>query len=90
MIPAGPGGVPVSTAERVFAILTDVLETDEVRRAPNVRLYDEHLLDSLKTVELIVALEEAFGLEISPAELDRDEWATPLRIVTYVERRVGA
>jgi D-alanine--poly(phosphoribitol) ligase subunit 2 len=80
--------VPSATAERVLAILADVLETEAPRRDPELRLYDVHLLDSLRTVELIVALEESFGFEISPAQLDRSEWATPRLIVDYVARRV--
>ena len=46
------------------------------------------VLDSLKAVELMIALSEAFGIDISPAEFERDEWATPRRIVAYMEQRV--
>ena len=31
-----------------------------------------------------------FGVEISPAELDREEWATPRKIISYMERKVDA
>ena len=53
-----------------------------------LQLFDLAVLDSLKTVELMVALSEEFGVEISPAELERDQWATPNRIVEYIESRV--
>jgi D-alanine--poly(phosphoribitol) ligase subunit 2 len=79
----------MSTAERVLNILVDVAETDEVRQDPNVQLYELDLLDSLKTVELLVALSEEFGVELSPAEFEREQWATPQQIVAYMERRVG-
>jgi D-alanine--poly(phosphoribitol) ligase subunit 2 len=80
----------MSTAERALAVLADIAEVDEVRQDPDVRLYDLHILDSLKTVELMVAFSETFGVDISPAEFEREQWATPRKIVAYLEHRVGA
>ena len=78
-----------SIAERVLQILVTIAETAEVREHPDLHLYDTGILDSLKTVELIVAMSEAFGVELSPAEFERDEWATPRQIVACMERRIG-
>ena len=78
----------MSVQEKVLAILARIAETGEVQRDPELRLFDLAVLDSLKTVELMLALSQAFGIEISPAEFERDEWATPNRIVADVERRV--
>ncbi|MCK6556228.1 D-alanine--poly(phosphoribitol) ligase subunit DltC [Candidatus Binatia bacterium] len=80
----------MSVQEKTLAILARIAETDEVQKDPALRLFDLAVLDSLKTVELILALSAAFGIEISPAEFDRDEWATPSMIVADVERRVQA
>lgn len=80
----------MTVADRVLSTLTDVAETDEVVHDPDLRLFDEGVLDSLATVQLIVALEQEFGLQISPAALDREDWATPRKIVAYVEQRVSA
>ncbi len=77
------------TSDQVLAILAQVAETPEVQGNPDLRLYDLDILDSLKTVELIVAFSDKFGVEISPAEFDRQEWATPRLIVEYMQRRVG-
>jgi D-alanine--poly(phosphoribitol) ligase subunit 2 len=79
----------MSTADKVLAVLADVAEADEVRQNPNLRLYDLDILDSLKTVELIVAFSERLGIEVSPAELEREQWATPSKIVAFVEGRLG-
>jgi D-alanine--poly(phosphoribitol) ligase subunit 2 len=79
----------MSTSEQVLAVLADVAEVDEVRRNPDLRLYDLDILDSLKTVELIVAFSERLGVEVSPAELERDQWATPRKIVAFVEERLS-
>ena len=80
----------MTISDRVLEVLVGVSEIEGVRHNPDVRLYDLAILDSLKTVELIVAFSSEFGIEISPAELSSDEWATPRRIVSYMERRVGA
>ncbi len=80
----------MSTGERVLGILAGIAETQEVQQNPDLQLYDLDILDSLKTVELIVALSEEFGIEISPAEFEPAQWATPRHIVSDIERRLSA
>jgi D-alanine--poly(phosphoribitol) ligase subunit 2 len=84
------GLLPMTISDRVLDVLVGVSEIEDVRHEPDVRLFDLQILDSLKTVRLIVAFSSEFGLEISPADLDREEWATPRKIIAYVERKVGA
>jgi D-alanine--poly(phosphoribitol) ligase subunit 2 len=79
-----------SVHDRVLGILAGIAETGEVVQNQELRLFDLDVLDSLKTVELMIALSEEFGVEISPAEFERDLWATPQRIVADIERRMGA
>lgn len=78
----------MSVAERVVRILACIAETREVQANPDLRLFDLAVLDSLKTVELMIALSEEFGVEISPAAFERDQWATPNLIVADMERRL--
>ena len=78
-----------SVAEHVLLALETVTRTGEVRRDLDVELFELDLLDSLGIVELMVALSDELGLELSPAEIERAEWATPRKIVAYVESRVG-
>jgi D-alanine--poly(phosphoribitol) ligase subunit 2 len=80
----------MSVADKVLNILADVAETAEVQENPDLQLFDLGVLDSLKAVELMLALSDEFGMEISPAEFEREQWATPKRIVAYMERRLGA
>lgn len=79
----------MSTAERVLAVLVDVTQMDEVRDDGDLRLYESGVIDSLGTVELLLALTQEFKIEISPTEVDRERWATPHRIVEFVRTRVG-
>jgi D-alanine--poly(phosphoribitol) ligase subunit 2 len=66
-------------------VLVDVSEIEDLRHDLDVRLYDLQILDSMKTVSLIVAFASEFGVEISPAEIDHEQWATPRKIVSFME-----
>lgn len=76
--------------DQILAVLARVAETEEVRSQPDLALYDLQILDSMKTVELIVALGQELGVEISPAEFEREAWATPAKLVADVERRLAS
>jgi D-alanine--poly(phosphoribitol) ligase subunit 2 len=76
------------TKEKILQVLAEVAETQEVFTQPDLALYDLQILDSMKTVELIVALSREFGVEISPAEFEREAWATPALLVADLERRI--
>jgi D-alanine--poly(phosphoribitol) ligase subunit 2 len=80
----------MSTADKVLCVLSTVVETDEVVRDPDLALYYLNILDSLKTVELIVSLAERFQVDISPAEFEREQWATPRKIIAYMEQKLRA
>jgi D-alanine--poly(phosphoribitol) ligase subunit 2 len=79
----------MATSTDVLNILEQITGTDQVRLNPDLALFDLDILDSLGTVELIVALTEKFGVEISPAEIERQQWASPRKIIAYMEERVG-
>ena len=79
-----------ATNEQVIDVLARIADTEEVRTNPDLALFDLQILDSMKTVELIVALQAEIGVEVSPAEFDRDAWATPAKMVADVQRRLAA
>ncbi|MGV3531098.1 MAG: D-alanine--poly(phosphoribitol) ligase subunit DltC [Chthoniobacteraceae bacterium] len=78
------------TSDQILDILTEVADTEEVRTNPDLALYDLQVLDSMKTVELMVALSRDLSVEISPAEFEREAWATPRKFVADIEQRLGA
>jgi D-alanine--poly(phosphoribitol) ligase subunit 2 len=78
------------STEKILGVLAEVAETDEVRTNPDLALYDLQILDSMKTVQLIVALAQEIGVEVSPAEFEREAWATPRKLVEDVLRRLAA
>lgn len=74
--------------QTILEMLAEITGSDEVHRDLDIALFDHHLLDSLRTVELIVRLGEELQLDISPADLDRATWATPRLLIANVELRL--
>ncbi len=72
----------------VLHILETVSQTAAVRQNLDIALFDEHLLDSFGMMQLIVELSDALHLEISPAEVERESWSTPRKIIAYLENRL--
>lgn len=79
----------MTTADRVIHIVARVCEADDLLTDREVRLFERGYLDSLGAVELLVELSEEFGVTLSPTEIDRESWATPSRIVTFMQHRIG-
>lgn len=73
--------------EKVLAILEEICEDDAVRSDLNINLFEEELLDSLAFTELLVAIEEQFGIVISPSEVERTDVETPGKIIGLVQAR---
>jgi len=71
--------MPLSLA--VLDVVAQVLGTREVIDDPDLPLYEHDLLDSLRTVELIVALSDTFHIQISPAASVR-MFVSPIRLAS--------
>jgi D-alanine--poly(phosphoribitol) ligase subunit 2 len=80
----------MTTSDKVIEVLKSISETDEVQKNPDLPLYGLQILDSMKTVQLIAAFSQEFGIDISPAEFERERWATPRKIIADIENRIGA
>ena len=80
----------MTTADVVLSELERITGTDQVRKDLDLALFDEDVLDSLGTVELIVALGERLGINIYPAQINRQQWASPRKIIAFVEAKAGA
>ena len=77
-----------AVGERTLEILREVTGDDEAVRDLDLPLLTSGQLDSLAIVTLMVALQEAFGVEISPADFDKQTWATARSLIADVERRL--
>ena len=59
------------TAERVKKIVVEHLGVDEVKVTENASFIDDLGADSLDTVELVMAFEEEFGIEIPDEDAEK-------------------
>lgn len=71
--------------DTLFSILEDITGTDEVRDNPDVDLFEEGLMDSLATVQLLVEIEGQLGVQVPVSEFDRAQWNTPNKIIEQVK-----
>ncbi len=73
-----------SVQERVKQIIVEQLGVDEAEVTANASFVDDLGADSLDRVELVMAFEEAFELEIS--DEDAEKINTVQDAVTYIEQ----
>lgn len=79
----------MSVADDVVATILAVTNDPEVAVDRDLKLFELQILDSLRTIELVVALSERFDTDIALSEIDRSLWATPNKIIAFIENRVG-
>ena len=77
-----------STEERVKQIIVEQLGVDEAEVTSKASFVDDLGADSLDTVELVMAFEEAFDIEI-PDE-DAEKIRTVQDAVSYIEQHAKA
>lgn len=78
------GGDPmVSIADKVKGIVVKQLEVSTDQVTPEARFVEDLGADSLDQVEVVMALEEAFGIEIPDA--DAENLATVEDAIRYIE-----
>jgi len=70
-------------ASKVKEITGEQLGVDESQITPDAKFVDDLGADSLDTVELVMALEEEFDLEISDEEAEK--LTTVSKVVGYIE-----
>ena len=74
-------------ADRVTKIIVDQLGVEEETVTPEASFVDDLGADSLDTVELVMALEEEFGVEI-PDE-DAEKITRVKEAIDYIEKHSG-
>jgi len=79
--------VHMSVEEKIKKIICEQLEVDEKDVIPEASFVDDLGADSLDQVELIMAMEEEFGISISDEEAEKI--ATVRNAIEYVEKNTG-
>jgi acyl carrier protein len=73
--------------EKVIDIIVDKLGVDRSEVTPEAVFVDDLGADSLDLVELIMAMEEEFGMEI--ADEDAEKLRTVQDVITFISARAG-
>ncbi len=76
-----------ATEEKVIDIIVDKLGVDRAEVTPEAVFVDDLGADSLDLVELIMAMEEEFGMEI--ADEDAEKLRTVQDVITFVSARAA-
>lgn len=71
--------------ENVLNIISEVCQDDIVKENPDIEIFEEGLIDSFGTVNLIILINEELGIEVPISDFDREEWKTPNLIVQKLE-----
>ena len=75
--------------EQILEMLEESCEDEVVKEDSDINLKEEGLMDSLAFVEMLVRIEENFGLSIAPTEVTYEEIDTPNKVISYIENRLG-
>lgn len=73
---------------RMLDLMEEVCEDGTVRDHRDDDLFESGMLDSMAAVELLVGIEDEFGVSIAPTELPREEMNTVNKIISQVANRL--
>lgn len=81
--------VDIETIEaQVLDMLEEICDDEAVREERDVDLFTAGLLDSLAAIEVLVGIEERFGVEIAPTAVERKEMNSVNRIIEQIVARL--
>jgi len=74
------------TFEQLKKLIVELLEVEETEIVPEASFVDDFEADSLDFIELITAVEDSFGIEIS--DDDMENLQTVQDAVSYIESKI--
>lgn len=75
-------------SDRMMDLLEDVSGDPAVRDHMDDDLFELGFLDSMAAIELLVGIEDEFGVSIAPTEVERSAMSTPAKIIAQVQKRL--
>ena len=74
-------------SDRMMNLLEDVSGDPSVRDHMD-DLFELGFLDSMAAIELLVGIEDEFGVSIAPTEVERSAMNTPAKVIAQVQKRL--
>ena len=73
--------------EKVLNILIEVTGNDDIAEEKDADLFEAGLLDSLGIIEVLLKIEEVFGLRLQPTDLEKNDMATVNNLVEFLNSK---
>ena len=75
--------------EKVLDMLIEITGSDDIAEEKDTDLFEAGLLDSLGIIEVLLKIEESFGLKLQPTDLERKDMATVNNLVEFLETKLS-
>lgn len=75
--------------EKVLGILIDVIGNDDIAEEKDIDLFEAGLLDSLGIIEVLLKIEEVFGLRLQPTDLEKKDMATVNSLIEFLDSKLN-
>ncbi|OFI48494.1 D-alanine--poly(phosphoribitol) ligase subunit 2 [Floricoccus tropicus] len=78
--------------ENVKNGIIDIMEEvsgEDVSSMMDENFYDNGLLDSMATIEVLMSIQDEFGVTIPVLGFVREEWDTPNKVIAKVTEMLG-
>jgi len=75
--------------EKVLDMLIEVTGSDDIAEEKDTDLFEAGLLDSLGIIEVLLKIEEVFGLRLQPTDLEKSDMATVNNLVKFLSTKLS-
>lgn len=75
--------------EKVLNMLIEVTANDDIAEEKDLDLFEAGLLDSLGIIEVLLKIEEVFGLRLQPTDLEKKDMATVNNLIEFLQSRIA-
>ncbi|HHU6751399.1 TPA: D-alanine--poly(phosphoribitol) ligase subunit DltC [Staphylococcus pseudintermedius] len=72
--------------EKVLDIIAEVADDDIVKSNPDIHIFDEGIMDSMQSVQLLVAFQDELDIEVPIMDFNREDWGTPNQIINELAK----
>ena len=75
--------------EKVLNMLIEVTANDDIAEEKDLDLFEAGLLDSLGIIEVLLKIEQVFGLRLQPTDLEKKDMATVNNLIEFLQNRIA-
>ena len=75
--------------EKVLDMLIEVTGSDDIAEEKDTDLFEAGLLDSLGIIEVLLKIEEVFGLRLQPTDLEKSDMSTVNNLVKFLSTKIS-